>query len=309
MTCGAALMWLAALQLAGTVVFGLAAALDLGLRRRSAATRRGLWALAIAVALALPPIRLALAAPAVTPSPWLAAPLLLVWSAGALALLARLARAHARARALCSRSAPLRDEPWQTSLRALQGARKDVLLYMSPETAAPLTAGALRPVIVVPQRMLAASATERRALLAHELAHVARADCLLLLAGAVARAVYWVSPLSWWALRRLRTHAEDAADDAVLRTGVLSSSYAAQLLAVARDRLERVGRAAADGLRERVRGILDAHRVRSREPQWSVPGLVGLAVLLASLATACEARSDELPRPPGPTPVARTPAR
>ena len=151
----------------------------------------------------------------------------------------------------------------------------------------------MRPVILVPRRILAAPASERGAVLAHELAHVARADCLLLLAGALARAIYWISPLSWWALRRLRVHAEDAADDAVLGTGVPSSSYAALLVAVARDQLDRAGRVAADGLRERVRGVLDARRIRSRAPRWSVQGLIGVAVVLAVVATACEARSDD----------------
>jgi beta-lactamase regulating signal transducer with metallopeptidase domain len=289
-------MWLVALQLAGAVVFGLAAALDLLLRRCSAATRRGLWALAIAVALALPATRLALAAPDVAPSPSLAIPLLSLWCAGAVLLLARLVRAHGRARDLCIGSVAITDEGWRESLRGLQARARDrVVMRVSDAIDSPLTAGVLRPVILVPRRMLAASAIERRAVLAHELAHVARADCLVLLAGALARAIYWISPLSWWALRRLRAHAEDAADDAVLRTGVLSSSYAAQLLAIARDRLGRVGRAAADGLRERVRGILDARRPRSRDPRWSVPGVVGVAVLLAALATACEARSGEVP--------------
>lgn len=288
----AALMWLVALQLAGAVVLGLAGALDVLMYRCSAATRRGLWALAIAVVMVLPATRLALAAPDAAPSASLAIALLSVWCAGAIVLLARLVRAHARARELRMRSVAIADAGWLDSLRGLR-ARERVELRVTDESDTPLTAGVVRPVILVPRRMLAASASERRAVLAHELAHVARADCLVLLAGAVARAIYWVSPLSWWALRRLHAHAEDAADDAVLRTGVPSSSYAAQLLAIARDRLGRVGRAAADGLRERVRGVLDAGRPRSREPRWSVPGLVGVAVLLAALATACEARSDD----------------
>lgn len=294
---GAALMWLAALQLAGTIVLGVAALVDVGLRRRSAATRRGVWALAIAVAFSLPPTRLALAAPGVALSPWFAAPLLGLWGAGAVMLLARLVRAHARAAGLYARSVAIHDQAWWESFHALERSRR-VALRVSTEIDAPLTAGVVRPVILVPQRMLAAAATERRAVLAHELAHIARGDCLLLLVGAVVRAVYWISPLSWWALRRLRAHAEEAADDAVLRTGVLGSSYAAQLVAVARERLERAGRAAADGLRERVRGILDARRVRSQEPRWSAPRLVGLAVLLAALATACEARSDDAAQAP-----------
>ena len=292
---GAALMWLAALQLAGVVVFGLAALVEVGLRRQSAAARRGVWALAIAVALVLPLARLALPAPAQMPARWLAGPLLAIWAAGALLLLARAVRAHAGARSRVARSHALAATSWQVMRDALREptARPRVCLRVSCEIDAPQTIGILRPVILVPPAMLAAPAPAQRAALAHELAHVARADCLLRLAGAVARAIYWISPLPWWALRRLRAHAEEAADDAALGAGVPSSSYAALLVAVARDRLERVGRVAADGLRERVRGILDARRIRSRAPRWSVPGLVGFAVLLATMATACEARSGE----------------
>ena len=85
----------------------------------------------------------------------------------------------------------------------------------------------------------------------------------------VAISAYWISPLPWWALRALRARAEDAADDAALRTGIRSSSYAAQLVALARKRLERAGPAPAAGLRDRVGAILDVRRARSREPRWS----------------------------------------
>ncbi len=288
---GAALMWLAALQLAGSAVFGLAGLAEVLLRRRSAAARRGAWALAIGVALALPLTRLALPAPTWSPTPALAGPLLSLWAAGALVLLVRLARAQARAAARARRG------------RAVAGATR-VALRVSDELDAPQVIGALRPVIVVPAALCAAPAAARRAVLAHELAHVIRGDATWRLAGAIARAIYWVSPLSWWALRRLRVHAEHAADDAALGTGVPSSSYAAQLVGVARARLERAGRVAADGLRERVRGILDVRRIRSRAPQWSAPGVVAVAALLATLATACEARSE----PPGAT-VAPSAAR
>ncbi len=294
----AAALWLGALGLAVTLIFGLAALLDAALRRRSAAVRRGVWALAIALALALPLTRLALAAPDLALAPGLAAVSLVTWACGASVLLARLARAHVRARRQRRASAPLRDEPWLTSVRALQDAagRPRVELRSAPELAGPHTTGVLRPAILVPQRMLAATALERRALLAHELAHVARADCLLLLAGAVARAIYWPTPLAWWAPRRLRLHAQVAGHGALPRTRVPSSSYAAQLVALARDQLGRVGRVAADGLRGRVRGVLDARRTRSPAARrWSLPGLAAAALLGATLITACEASADAPP--------------
>lgn len=281
----AAAGWLLALQLAGAAVFAAAFVLERLLRRTTAATRRGLWALAVAVALALPLTRLLLPAALQVP-PGVAAAVLGVWAIGAAMLMVRLGRGWWLARARATRAAAIVDAAW-----ARQGLA--VAIKVSDEIVSPQTIGAWRPVILVPRALLAASPAERRALLAHELAHVARADCLLLLAGGVARAIYWPTPLPWRVLRELRDRAEEAADDAALRTGIASSSYAAQLLAVARAQLERAGRVAADGLRERVHRVLDARRDRSSRPRWSVPRLAAAALLCAGLVTACEARSVE----------------
>lgn len=288
----AALAWLAALELAGALVFGLAMFFEMCLRRSCAATRRGVWALAISVALALPFTRLALDAPAAVVGPRIAAGLLVVWTVGAAGLLMRLGLGVARARRLRGMSELLERDEWSASMRAL-GASAE--LRVSDELRAPAVIGVWRPAIVVPREMLGLSATERRSLLAHELAHVARADGLLRGAGAVVRAIFWVCPLAWTALRRLRVLAEEAADDAVLHAGVPSSSYAAQLVAVARAQLERAGRVAAGGLKARVTAVLDSRRVRGpARARWGLTRMVGAALLLASLVTACEARQSEV---------------
>lgn len=291
-----ALLWLAALELAGTAVFGLALGLDGLLRRRSAAVRRGLWALAMAVALLLPLTRLALPAPSVALMPGLAAALLGVWAIGAAGLLVRLGVGVAQARRMRAASVPLVDAGWAASLAGLQeGGRPAVELRVCDASRAPVVVGVRRAAVLVPRELLTIAATGRRSLLAHELAHVARGDVVLLLAGALVRAIYWVCPLAWWALRRLRARAEDAADDAVLQAGVPSSSYAAQLVAVARAQLERAGRVTAGGLRARVGAVLDVRRVRgpARGRRFGLPRLVGAALVLATLVTACEARSQE----------------
>ncbi len=293
-----ALSWLVALELAGAGVFALAMLVDGLLRRRSAATRRGVWALAMGVALTLPLTRLALAAPTIALAPALAALLLTVWAIGAVGLLVRLGHGMWRVCCLRRASAPLVDAGWSASLRALQGeGRPAAELRVSDDLQSPVVIGVWRPAVLVPRELLVTAATGRRSLLAHELAHVARADALLVTAGAVVRAIYWVCPLAWWALRRLRARAEDAADDAVLHAGVPSSSYAALLVAVARAQLERAGRVAAGGLRARVSAVLDVRRVRgpARVQRFGLPRLVGAALLLATLVTACEARSGEPP--------------
>src|SRR5690606_3376419 len=130
-------------------------------------------------------------------------------------------------------------------------------------------------------------------ILAHELAHVARRDCALLAAGAWVRAIGWFDPLAWIAVRRLRAHAEHAADDAVLAAGVRSSTYAAQLVGLARAG-DGAGEGVTVGLRDRVLAILDVERPRSaalsdvaRGGRW-----VAAALGLATMVTACEARSE-----------------
>ena len=71
-------------------------------------------------------------------------------------------------------------------------------------------------------------------MLAHELAHVQRADWAVQLAADVVRALFWFNPLSWIVARRLRDESERACDDVVLRTGMQDATYASQLLDIAR---------------------------------------------------------------------------
>jgi beta-lactamase regulating signal transducer with metallopeptidase domain len=52
------------------------------------------------------------------------------------------------------------------------------------------------------------SADRRRAVLAHELAHVQRRDWLVQILAAVVCTVYWFHRLSWFAYRRLREESE-----------------------------------------------------------------------------------------------------
>lgn len=290
-----AALWVGALQLAGVASLSAAAIVDACARRRSAATRRFIWALGLTTALVLPLARLWLAAPSAAPAPTLAALALTLWAAGALALLMRLIHGATAAGRQVARATPLDAGPWAASLRALQDprGRPRVELRVAEALASPVTVALPRPVILVPRAMLDAPPALRTATLAHETAHVARADCWLLVAGAIARALYWPNPLAWWALRRLREQAEGAADDAVLRAGVRSSTYAAELVALARRQL--AARAATRGLRARVIAILDRTRPRSlldtrSAPRWSAPRLIAVAVLLATAVTACEAR-------------------
>jgi beta-lactamase regulating signal transducer with metallopeptidase domain len=66
----------------------------------------------------------------------------------------------------------------------------------------PLTFGAIAPTIIVPASADEWTADRRWAVLLHELAHVARRDCLVQRIAAFTCALYWPHPGVWWAARR-----------------------------------------------------------------------------------------------------------
>ena len=97
----------------------------------------------------------------------------------------------------------------------------------------PAVTGVLSPVILLPHDAAEWSDERRELVLAHELAHVARHDCLAHIVTQVACALHWFDSLAWIAARRLRIERELAADDRVLDAGARASSYAEHLLALA----------------------------------------------------------------------------
>jgi hypothetical protein len=86
------------------------------------------------------------------------------------------------------------------------------------------------------------SELKRRAVVAHEGAHIRALDCYLQWLAALYSAVFWFSPLSWWLRSRLAILAEHASDDAVVsELTVARADYADILLEAARTRASRAG--------------------------------------------------------------------
>jgi hypothetical protein len=97
-------------------------------------------------------------------------------------------------------------------LRSALGVRRTVRLRESPAVGSAATAGWWRPVVLVSPGWRAWNPTETRAVLAHELAHVARGDFLTRLVGRLAVAVHGYHPFVRWAAGRLELRQEMAAD-------------------------------------------------------------------------------------------------
>ena len=123
---------------------------------------------------------------------------------------------------------------------------------------------------------------EAEAIIAHELAHVARADWAKLLLARTTTALFWFNPLVWLLARQCHELREEAADDAVLRHEVDRSDYAAILVGHARHEcrgllLAANGVAPGKGsLRRRVTRVLDV-KLR-RAPAGLGFAVVGMAI-------------------------------
>jgi TonB family protein len=141
---------------------------------------------------------------------------------------------------------------------------------------------------MLPASALDWPAERLRAVLAHELGHVARADWLVHLAAQLACAVYWFHPLFWSAERSLGRETELAADDEALGAGLEPSEYAADMVEVVRacrvDVLSRsaVAMARAKPLERRIAALLQtgANRARVSRRLGILTAAISLAVVL-----------------------------
>ena len=159
--------------------------------------------------------------------------LLGAWGAVALILGAWLALGFLSVRRIVRRATPLTEREWSAPLYDIAdrlGVERTPRLVRSADVKMPFAAGLLSPTVVLPAECDTWDEARRRAVLLHELAHIARNDLLGHTLGRIACALYWFHPLVWRAARRLRLESERACDDLALSCGVRPSSYAEHLL-------------------------------------------------------------------------------
>jgi hypothetical protein len=166
-----------------------------------------------------------------------------------------------------------------------------------------MTIGVLRPHVLLPAAADGWSPERLRAVLVHELGHVRRRDTLIQLGAQLACALYWWNPLAWLAAARLRIEREHACDDLVLGAGIRPSSYAADLLEVARA-ISRGEAAHAGAVHMLDPSVTEARLLRildpaaPRRPLRAWFRLAVCAVTLAGAATL--ALTSSSPAPPMP---------
>ncbi len=131
-----------------------------------------------------------------------------------------------------------RKRQWRT------GAVAGASVYIAPD-AGPAVVGLLRPRIVVPSWLTETSQSHQGMVIAHEQAHLAGRDPLVLTVALFLLVLMpWNVPL-WWQLRRLRFAIEVDCDARVLERGVDTRQYGETLIHVSERPVAYVGSVAA----------------------------------------------------------------
>lgn len=229
----------------------------------------------------------------------------MVWMVGTVVVMARCGLALAMLPWMRRRLRPItdsgilaagRDVARQLGLGQLPEMRTGSLL-------SPLTYGMVRPVVCLPEDFgVVFSEESQRAVLAHELAHVAARDAVWRCGVEWMVAVWWWHPAAWTIRRRWHAACELAADEASRRVVPASESLAEALVSLASRSGPRTPwplmAASGDGcpsdLGRRVERLLgdacEVPRVPSAGWRWAL-GALGLAMVGLVLASGC--RSGE----------------
>ncbi|HEY4056108.1 MAG TPA: penicillin-binding transpeptidase domain-containing protein [Kofleriaceae bacterium] len=153
---------------------------------------------------------------------------LTLWLLGAAAMIGRVVVGHLRARRIARTGVLVEKRTVQK-----RGSSRVVHVRASAAIDTPAVTGVFSPVVLLPREYTEWTAERYELVLAHELAHVTRRDCMVNALAQIARALHWFNPLAWFAARQLRIESELAADAAVVDSGARASSYAEHLLALA----------------------------------------------------------------------------
>ena len=172
---------------------------------------------------------------------------------------------------------------------------RDPRICVSNSRRAPLTYGVFRPTILLPEDLPVGDA-QFQLVLAHELAHIRRKDCLRKLLLTVCLCLYWWNPLVWLMVWLANRDMELACDEAVLRAlgPDCKKAYALTLLDMAQRNPKSAPLCsgfAKSSAEERIRAILSFKRI----PAWVGICVSVLFVLTASVFTTQAASPSAIP--------------
>lgn len=213
------------------------------------------------------------------------------WLIGFIFFLLRLGSGLWQVHVLRTRGTRLLEADWQDKISILAGrigVSRVVNLFESALVHTPLTIGWLRPAILLPIGFVnQLSIAEVEAVLAHELAHIARRDWVFNLVQAFIESLFYYNPAVWWVSQVIRRERENACDDAALAATGNPLAFARALVQVQEMATPLPALALAlSGKRrrpllERVRRILNQAPQQQHQVMEKITATVILVVLLA----------------------------
>jgi len=212
------------------------------------------------------------------------------WLVGASFSLLRATLQWRRARLLVRRGVSRASADIEDALRDLctrMAVSRPVRVLRSTVATVPMVIGWLRPVILIPVQAATGLTLEQlRAIMAHELAHVARRDYLVNLMQVVIESLMFYHPAVWWLSRRIREEREYACDDLAVAVDRNAVGYARALATLEDTRVSdyRLATLATGGsLLGRIARLVEGTPVRSTLGRALPPLLIMLALALAFL--------------------------
>jgi beta-lactamase regulating signal transducer with metallopeptidase domain/type II secretory pathway component GspD/PulD (secretin) len=222
----------------------------------------------------------------------------ILWFAGALAVLGRVAAAQILFISLRRRRADFANNDLNSRAAAILrrlAVRRKIRLLQSPGLAGPIAFGIFRPTVGLPADFAVKfSPAEQDAMLAHELAHLAARDPLWYLLADTGCAALWWHPQAWWARHCLHRASELAADEAAAIFPEGPATLAGCLVTLGRQmakfpaasRMGIEGGGFRSNLAERVQRLLHLADT-TRQPSYGWRSRAArLAAILASSAAA-----------------------
>jgi len=228
---------------------------------------------------------------------------LLAYGLGVVVMTIRLLLDAAATRRCARAAVAIDDANWRSLIAECVdrlAVSRPVAFVRSRERTVPMAVGIVRPAVVMPAIADTWTADRRRAVLLHELAHLARHDTLTELLSAIARVAYWWHPGVWWIARQQRVERERACDDLVLAAGTAPRDYADHLLEIAytlgnwRAPALAIGMARPRQLEGRLLAVLDGARPRGAAGRRV--RVAGMAVAAAVVVALAGARASVAPR-------------
>ena len=180
-----------------------------------------------------------------------------------------------------------------------------VYVYVAPNVG-PAVVGLLRPRIVVPEWLEAASSSRQGMVIAHEQSHVEAHDPqLLTIALFLLVLMPWNVPL-WWQLHRLRCAIEVDCDARVLKTGLDTEQYGETLIDVSQRPSGYTGAVAA--MSESRSFLEERITIMVKDPaKWdSLAALIFGCLALALVVVAAQVTPPNVGSPAGARPVRLT---